>query len=337
MSTILLRIFFTFTISFVCLITLPGSSYIVDVKATPKPAIIEPIRITLHNPLDYAPIILAQEQGLFDNASTPIHFILNDQYSESESTYLNGEADGIFEDFSDTVLRDSLSNSSNIQSKVVYVKDYSTSKDTVISKLYNNLTSLKGTKIGFDPTTTSSKLFLTEILRKSGLEPNEYALVPASQKELISSLENGSLSAGHNSEKDLPQGFQVIATAEDLPGIITHVLAFRSSIIKDHSKDIQAIIDAFSKGIDLLESNRTDSLLVLQKSIPIDPAQLEYSLGSISLLNLTQNKLAMTKDSTKTFSLPSLANITGAFYLQSGIIQNMPSPERMYDSTFADQ
>lgn len=331
-----------FVVSFttiVCIALFPTSLYLGEIRAASEPGPNTNITITSHRSIDYAPLLLAKEKGMLDNISMPVHIILNNRHSDSESTYLNGEADGILEEFADTVLRNSLSNSSDIQSKVVYVTDYSVSADSIISKGHDNLTGLTGKKIGFDPAITSSRLFVTEILRKFGLEAGEYVLVPIPQYEAISSMENGSIYASHVREPiistALSKGFHVLATAGELPGIVTDVLAFRTSATKDHSDEIQSVVNAFSKGMNFLKSNTTDALMVLENSHGVNATELGQDLRAVSLLNLSENRISMGQDSNRT--LPYFANLTETFYLRNGLTQSMPNPSRMFDSAFVDK
>jgi ABC-type nitrate/sulfonate/bicarbonate transport system substrate-binding protein len=292
--------------------------------------------ITSDSWLPYAPIFVAKGAGFLDDLHVPVRIILNNDSSYSESTYLNGIADGILEDYGDSVLRNSLSNRSDIQSRVVYVTGYSTAADAIISKENYDISDLLGKTIAFDGTIPSSSLFVQQVLKKHGIPQDAVTLVPVSSENVIESLENGSITAGYVKTTTISDAatkdYKIIAIAEEIPGTITYVLSFRTSVIGERSADIRALIDAFLKGKELLDTNGTKAIEILNKSVGDQYPDIETALKKFHFLNRTENLMAMNKTSEE--SLHHVGEEIGAIYLQDDRIKNLTNLTRMTRSAY---
>ena len=218
----------------------------------------EPIKIGLSI---WAPSFftyIAQERGFFEKNNVSVNLTLIPDYIRMLEDYRNGDVDGIVAVFADALFQ----NSEGIDSKIVYMLDYLNTADIIVGKSnhdinkyindnssssnYNNLSYLKGKKIGVEGINSFSHMFVLKALELSGLKEGDVEFVNVPAQNVTRALEQGDIESGHSYQpyttEALKKGYKALFTAGTVPGLITDVLVFRSSIVEQRPKDIEAII-----------------------------------------------------------------------------------------------
>ena len=148
----------------------------------------EPLRISVGV---WAPNFLAyvaQEKGYFEKNNVDVNITLVQDYAATLRDYVDGEYDGMFVVYSDALLQDS----EGIDTKVVFNTDISNGADPIIGKV-DNLTELKGKKVGVDGINSFSHYYLLESLEKVGLGEGDVEFVNMPAQNISDALKKSEI------------------------------------------------------------------------------------------------------------------------------------------------
>lgn len=296
----------------------------------------EPIKIAINVWPGYAHAFVAQEKGFFEKNGVEVELILKEEYSEAQELYTDGNTDGIFEVYVDTIFH----NSEGISSKVVYVTDYSDTGDVIIGKPeYNSLADLKGKKIGIEGVNTFSHIFALSAAEKEGLVESEIQFESVFAGDVLTALEEGKIDAGHTWEpttsEALEKGYKILGKAGDVPGIITDVLTFNSKIIKERPKEVEAIVKSLLEARNFVYTDREEALEIMSAAENIPKGEMNEGIEGVVHPNLKENMAAM-KDTEETTSLYSSGRIISNFYISRGQLSSIPDFDKIIESKFIE-
>jgi NitT/TauT family transport system substrate-binding protein len=285
---------------------------------------VPPIRIALNKWAGYAHAYIAKEKGYFAKNGVEVDLILEKEYGPSRKHYTNGEVDGIFEVFSDAIM----DASEKISSCVVAITDYSVSSDVLIGKSeYKNASDLKDKKIGIDGINTFSNLFVLKILENAGIKEQEIYFEVVASQDVPEALDKGIIDAGHtwNPAKKLAlkKGYKVLSDTQSVLGLITDVLVFNSTIIKERPEKIQAIVKSLFEAHDFLQNNRPEAIKIMSLYEGIGETEIEEGLQGIHQPNIKENLQLMGKNEDP-LSLFNSGKVIIDFYLNRGQLSLPP-------------
>jgi len=291
------------------------------------------IKIAINIWPGYSYVFLAQEKGFFKKNGVDVDLVLTKEYSEAQELYKNGDVDGIFEVYSDTLFH----NAEGYPTKVVYVVDYSDAGDVIIGKPDFDISEIKGKRIGIDKINRFSHLFALKGLEKLGVEEVDLAFVSVPALYILNALEEDLIDAGHTWEPiksmALERGYKIILDAGDVPGIITDVLSFNPNVIEERSKEIQAIVDSLFNAREFLDNNRAEALKIMALAEDMSIQEMSDGLNGIHQLNWADNLEAMKKTDT-TESLYGSGNIISRFYSDRGQLPSFPDFDQIIYPNF---
>ena len=294
----------------------------------------EPIRIGINLWAGYAYAFVAVDKGFFKNNGVDVELILSKEYTESLNLYENGDIDGFFGVLSDVIFH----NSHGCKTKAIYVTDYSVTADVIIADpLFDSLEALKGEKIGVENINSFSHLFVLEVFEKAGIPETDLQFEVVPSQEITEALDDGRIEAGHTwypeKEEALKKGYKIVATAGDVSGLITDILAVSDSLIKESPEDILAIVKSMLQAKDFLETNPEEALKIMVKYEGGTVEEMAASIKEVRLLDLQDNLKSM-EPSGEAASLYETGKIISDYYLNRGQISNIPVFDEIIDSTF---
>ena len=233
-----------------------------------------------------------------------------------------------------------LQDNQGIDTKVVYAVDYSKSADAIIGK-GNNLTEVKGQKIGVQGINTFSHFFVLSALQKVGLTEGDVQFVNIPAQNVTQALDKGEILAGHTYQPylsdGLKKGYHVMFTAGQLPGLITTVLAFRSNIVDQRPQDVQAVISSFIEAEQYYDSHRDDALNIMSSKSGVSKQDIIQNLDGIQVISLKENSLlAMNNKSNETTSLYALRNHMAGFLVDRGQMGQYPDFTKLIQPKFVN-
>ena len=311
---------------------------LLEAGCTPKKAKEKtPIKIAINVWPGYAHAFIAQEKGIFKRHRVDVELILKRDVTESTQLYKNNEVYGIFSVFTDIIMM----NAQGIPTKVVYVADYSDTGDVLIGKPnFRSIADLKGRKVSFEGINTFSHLFILKLLEKAGLKETDvrFANIPA--LNVLEALEKGNIDAGHTWEpvtsQAIKKGYKILGKAGDLPGIITDVLAFHTTMVQERPDEVKRIVTSLLEARDFIYSNREEALEIMSKAEGMSKEEMEEGIKGVHHPDLKENIEAMKK-SKDTKSLHGSGDIIIDFYLKKGQLSRIPDINAMIEPGFLSQ
>jgi NitT/TauT family transport system substrate-binding protein len=294
----------------------------------------EPIRIGINLWAGYAYTFIAVDKGFFKNNGVDVELVLSKEYSESLNLYKNGDIDGFFGVFPDVILYNAEGN----KTIVVFVTDYSDTADVLIANpLYDSLEALKGKKIGIEGINSFSHLFVLEVFKNAGITEAELQFEIVPSQEITKALDTSTIDAGHTWDpektKALNKGYKIVASAGDVPGLITDVLALNDSLTKERPSDVLAIVKSLSKARDFLDTNPEEALQIMIKYEGGTAEEMAAAIKEMHLLDLQDNLKSM-EPSKEATSLYGAGAIISDYYLNRGQISAVPDFDKIIDSSF---
>lgn len=294
----------------------------------------EVVKLALNIWPGYAHAFVAQEKGFFEKNGVNVELTLKEDYRDAQELYNDGEVDGILEVFSDTITH----NLGGIDTKVVYVFDYSDAGDVIIGKgEYNYLSELKGKKIGVDGINTFSHIFVSTALEESGLKDSDYEIVNVPASDVLDALESGEIDAGHTWEPTrstaLKKGYKQLGKAGDYPGLITDVISFNSKVIEERPSDVQAIVKSLVEARAFVFSNKEEAIKIMAEAEGMSEEDMESGINGVHLLDLRDNKVAFSY-AAGFESLHGTAKRINDFMIKQGITDKKLNSTEFIDARF---
>ena len=284
--------------------------------------------------LDHA--FIAVENGYFEKYGVDVELILKPSYAENIECFNNGEVDGTLESLADAVLQKSFGDDVT----VVYVADQSTNGDVIVSSV-NDASELKGKTVGIVGLNSFSHVFVSAIMEKHGLDYFDVYYENVDETNILTYLDSGKIHAGHTWEptKTLVEqnGYNVIGTAGDVPGIITDVLAFNSDFVIQHPDEIQSIVFALNDARDFVYSNPEEAITIMAKIEGLSFKDMSDAMNDADRPNSDKQKILFNSNSDN--SLVDLTKQFLNFYKNTGIITDNPlfvNDDIIIDELFVD-
>lgn len=222
---------------------------------------------------------------------------------------------------------------------MVYNLDSSYKADAIVGK-GNNLTDVKGKKVGVEGINSFSHLFVLKSLEKVGLAEGDIEFVNVAA-ENVKELQKGNIFAGHVYEPfitdALKKGFRILSTAAITPGVITNVLVFHSNVVEQRSYDIQNIIKSLIEAKTDFNDNKEQDISRMSHKSGLTEDKINEGINNVLVLNLNYNSHnSMNKSSNETMSLYKSGNDIAKFYAERGIISEYPNIDDLVDSQFVN-
>jgi NitT/TauT family transport system substrate-binding protein len=277
---------------------------------------------------------VAHEKGIFKKNNVDVNVTLLPKYGDAVNIYSNGELDGIFAVYSDIIIQQS----KGIDTKVVYNLDSSYNADAIVGK-GNNLSDLKGKKIGVEGINTFSHFFVLKSLEKAGLTEGDVQFVDMPVQNVSTALQKGEIFAGHSYDPFISdainKGFKILSTGAAVPGIITTVLAFHSDLINQRAPDIQNIVKSMIEAKADYENNKEQDISIMASKSGLNKEKIIEGMNNTKLLDLNYNiQDSMNKNSNQSISLYSTGNDVSKFYAERGVISEYPNVNDIVEPQF---
>jgi NitT/TauT family transport system substrate-binding protein len=240
------------------------------------------------------------------------------------------------------VYADSLiQNAEGINTKVVYNLDTSTIGDVIVGN-GNNLSEAKGKKIGVDGINSYSHLFVLKSLEKVGLNEGDVEFVTMPAHNISDALKEGKIFAGYTYVpyiSDLVKnGYKILSTALDIPGVITDVVSFHSDIVEQRPQDIQNVVKSLIEAKEDYDKNKEQDIEIMSSKSGLSKGLIIEGMEGAKLLDLNFNaQVAMNKESNEIASLYYSGNNIAKFFVERGVISEYPNLEEIVEPRFVNE
>ena len=257
---------------------------------------------------------IAQEKGFFEKNNVNVNLTLIQHYADAVKDYVNGEHDGMFNVYSDALIQ----NSEGIDTKVVYNADISYDADAIIGNL-DNLTDIKGKKVGVEGINSFSHYFMLKSLENVGLDEGDVEFVDIPAQNISEAIKKGEIDSGHTynpyMSDALKDGFNVLSIGADTPGVISTVIVFNSDIVRQKPQDIQNFIKSLIEAKEDYDKNPDEDIELMSLKTGIKKTEIMDGMNGSKLLDLDYNAhISMNKQLNQSESLYNSGNNIVKFY-----------------------
>ncbi len=278
------------------------------------------VKITMHLWPGYSHSYIAQEKGFFEEEGVNVELQLIENIDDNLQVFKDGNADASFGLQSDAMLL----SAQGIDLKIVYIADFSNGGDVIVSKLdIKTIADLKGKTVSVDKLNGFNHIFLVELLKQNGIKESDVKIVPLLSSNVPEALESGIIDAGQTWEpyqsQAIENGFRLLATSAEVPGIITDVLMFHSKFVEERPDDVKKIIIALDRALKYRNIDYIGSYGIMSDATGVSPSDLKRTIGGNIFPDLEENKESFT-ESEKLTSLYSSGKIISDFFLEKGVI-----------------
>lgn len=284
-----------------------------------------PFRIAIDPWPGYAYVVIAEEKGFFDKNGVDVELIYTADLSEAVNLYETGAVDAFFWVYSDVILE----KTKGFDGKVVFVADYSAGADGIVAQPeIKSVVELRGKTLSCDGINSYSHLFLLRILEKYGIREGDFFLKDIPVTGVADALEKGQIDAGHTYEpfktRTVNKGFNQIASASDVPGLMSDVLLVHSSAVSDRSHDVRAVIKSMLEARKYAAVNPGECLPIMALKESSSVEEMRNGINGVYQLDLNDNVRSFS-DSDDYLSLYRNGREIEKFYSNRGMLSDEPA------------
>ncbi|KEZ79249.1 ABC transporter substrate-binding protein [Salinisphaera hydrothermalis] len=250
----------------------------------------KPLKLAVVNWIGYGPLYVADAKGYFKAEGVPVHMVTFSDNATMPSALAGGAIDGAALTYDQVINADAKGR----KLQVVMPIDYSDGADAIVAtQSITQVKQIKGQKVAFNPLSPSAFL-LDYALEQNGLKPSDIQPVSMTPDDVPSAMLGGSIKVGVTYEPsvsrivDHGKGFHVLYSSHQAPGLITDVLVFKKSYIAAHRDQVKAVIQAYLKGLDFMQSHPQEAAAIIGKQLRIDTDQVAVQLKGVKNLPLDQ-------------------------------------------------
>jgi NitT/TauT family transport system substrate-binding protein len=297
----------------------------------------KPLRLALNEWVPSLLAYIAEEKGYFEKNNVAVNLTLIHNYGDALRDYSNRNYDGMLLVYADSLIQ----NSEGIDTKVVYNLDTSTNGD-VIAGNGSNLSEVMGKKISVEGINTFSHIFVLKSLEKVGLGEGDVEFVIMPAPNISDALKEGKIFAGHTYipfiSDVVKNGFKILSTAGDIPGVITDVLSFHSDIVEQRPQDIQNVIKSLIEAAEDYDKNKEQGIDIMSLKSGLSKDVINEGMDGAKILDLNLNaQVSMNNESNETESLYNSGNDLAEFFAERGVISQYPNLEEIVEPKFVNE
>jgi NitT/TauT family transport system substrate-binding protein len=277
---------------------------------------------------------VAQEQGLFAKNGVTVDLKYFDSYTDSLTALSTGNLDANSQTLNDTLS----SVSGGAQQTIVLVNDNSTGNDQIIAKPgIDSVLELKGKTVAVEQGTVDHYLLLLA-LQKAGLSEKDITVKPlltdaAAAAFLAGQVDAVGAFAPFTTTALGLAGSKAIATSADFPGAIPDHLVFTADFVKDHPKEVQAMVDTWFETLAWIKANPDAAISIMAKKGGVSDADYKTYDAGTTIFAREQN-LAAFESGTTPAHLDYQAKSIAQFLVKAGLVDEEPPLDGLFDPTF---
>jgi NitT/TauT family transport system substrate-binding protein len=280
------------------------------------------------------PLQVSQEKGLFTKNGVTVELKYFDSYTDSLNALSTGAIDANTQTLNDTLA----SVSGGAKETIVLVNDNSTGNDKIIAR--DGITSvadLKGKKVAVEQGTVDHYLLLLA-LAEAKLGPKDIEVVNLPTDQAAAAFAGGQVDAvgafaPFTTTALGRQGSRAVATSAEFPGAIPDHIVFKQSMVKDHAKEVQAVVSTWFETLKWIKDNRDAATEIMAKraGVSIDDYK-SYDAGT-TIFTRQQNLDAFTPGTTPAH-LNFQADKIVDFIISTGLAKDKPAMDGLFDDRF---
>lgn len=290
----------------------------------------EPLRIGLSPWIGFGLYYVAQEKGFFEKEQINVELSSVDDAGIGRQLIATNKIEAL--PFTPDVVV--LLADAGIPVKAVAMTDTSEGADGIIvSQGIKDIADLKGKSVAFE-VGSPSHFFLSYLLDKMRLTTNDLTVINTIAPDAGAAFVSGKVEAAVTWEPWLSkaserEGGRLLATSKETP-ILPALLIFRTEVIKNRYKDIQAILRALFAAREWSLANQGESVAIIARNFNITEQEVIEQLGTFRWFSYEDNVSGFTQGE---YSAQNLIQTAGDLWLKLGLIKNKIDAQDLVDSS----
>jgi NitT/TauT family transport system substrate-binding protein len=282
----------------------------------------------------WLPWEVARSQGLFAHNGLNVDLKYFDNYTDSLIALETGALDANSQTLNDTLS----SVSGGAKLSIVLVNDNSTGNDKVIARDgITSIADLKGKKVAVEQGTVDHYLLLLA-LQEAKMTEKDIQLVNLPTDAAAAAFAGNQVDAvaafAPFTSKALERpGSRAISTSAEFPGAIPDHLVTSQKLVKEHPKDVQALVNTWFETVAWIKGNRDAAVKIMAQRGGVSDADYKTYDAGTTIFTRQQNIDAFTPGVTAQH-LDFQANKIVDFIVNTGLAQQRPSLDGLFDDQF---
>jgi len=280
------------------------------------------------------PLEVAQQKGLFTKNGVTVELKWFDSYTDSLKALATGAIDANTQTLNDTLA----SVSGGAKQTIVVVNDNSTGNDQIIAREgIASVADLKGKKVAVEEGTVDHYLLLLA-LAEAKLGPKDIEVVNLPTDQAAAAFAGGQVDAvgcfaPFTTTAKSRSGSRAVATSAEFPGAIPDHIVFKQDFVKDHGKEVQAVVNTWFDTIKWIRDNKDEAIGIMAKrgGVSVDDYK-SYDAGT-TIFTRQQNLDAFTPGTTPAH-LNFQADKIVDFITSTGLAKDKPALDGLLDDRF---
>ena len=289
-----------------------------------------PLRVGVNAWMGYDPLVLAQEQRLFDREQLRILEMMS--ASDSQEALADGLIDGAALTL-DEFLRLS---EARVPCKIVAALDSSHGDDAVLaSKNIHSPTELRGKRIAVE-SSAAAQFILARMLETGGLRPADVTQIVAEPPQHLGLITRGQVDAVVTYEPYKSQlvnaGQHVVFDSRQMPGEIIDVLVMSQQALRNRRPQVVEAVRAWERGRAVLAAHPEVAGKLLGPSFGLTAQDYVQANSAVSLYSVRES-VALLQG-----AMPALASHgapVAKALVRLGYLQRLPSWPALVDASIA--
>jgi NitT/TauT family transport system substrate-binding protein len=288
----------------------------------------------------YGPLYIARDKGFFKENGVDVDLVVMEDPKERFPTLM---ADRI-QMIASTVDTALLYMKQPDDYKYVLAVDDSDGGDGIVCNTdITSLADLKGKQVAVSEGSVS-EFYLNVLLNKAGMKESDLNIVNMTAADAGSAFVSKQVDAAVTWEPWLTKGKtrengHLLVDSSTSPGLITDVLTVKTDWLKDHRKEVAAIVKAWNEAVAYLKANPDDGLAIMSKGVGgwlKDPAAFKDTLSGVKIYDEAGNK-AFFGTADKPGPIYQTVKYAIDVWSEKGKMQVKATPEDLLDYSFVNQ
>ncbi len=276
------------------------------------------------------------EQGFFEANDVDVEMVWFDDYLRSLEALSTGAVDANSQTLNDTLI----SISGGAAQTIVLVNDNSTGNDQIIvSDGIASVDDLAGKTIAVEAGAVSQFL-LALVLDDAGLSFADVTIVELAVAEAAAAFKAEQVDAVAayapftTTALERP-GSTVLATSAEFPGAIPDHLTFDASFVEEHPAEVQKVVQAWFDTLAWIAENRDEAVAIMAERAGVSIEDYESYDSGTTIFDKADNLAAFSPGDSPAH-LDHMAAQIADFIVEVGLVEETPSLEGLFDSTFVE-
>lgn len=302
-------------------------------EISPQTAEHPPLRVGWANWPGYYPLIIGVEQGFFADQGVAVEPVFVE--GEASSNMLAGTIDSVLNTIASVI---ELEDQEPGSVRLVIPVDYSEGGDAFLAtaeiKTPADLKA-KGLCLLGSP---FSLVFASQMLKEQSFSLKSVNQLDCKVSDALPLLDAGQAQAAHLYEpflsQGLEQGYQLIYSSRETPGLIVDTLTFRTEVVQKRPDDVAAFINGWFAAVDWWKAHPDEGNAIMANALdlPVDA----ISTKGVAILDREAALQLFDREADELISLYETAELYSDIMTKLGILHAEPKLDTLIDPSFIE-